>query len=436
MRPLFTIALGLLLTTLASAADNWPTWRGPNSDGIAPSSANPPTTWSDTTNIKWKAELTGRGSASPIVWGDQVFVLSATKTDRVATAAELPKRDPKFDAKTTPPTHFYKFEVMSFDKNTGKQKWRKVAAEMVPHEGHHPSHSYAAGSPTTDGKRLYVSFGSFGIYAYDLDGQLLWKRDISRMTTRLGWGEAVTPVIHGDTLILNWDQEADSKLIALNAATGETKWEVKRDERTSWNTPLIVDHAGKTQVIVNGTTRVRSYNLADGSLIWQCGGMSTNAIPSPLAANGTAYVMSGYQRYAAIAVSLDSTGDVTDSAKQLWKYGKGTPYVPSALLLDGRLYFTQANTPMLTILNAKTGKPILESERLPNVTSFYASPLAAAGRLYFVDRDGTTIVMKAGDKPELISANKLNDKTDASPAVVGKTLFLRGEKYLYAIEEK
>jgi len=171
-------------------------------------------------------------------------------------------------------------------------------------------------------------------------------------------------------------------------------------------------------------------------VLWSVAGMTTNAIPSPIAANGFAYIMSGYRGSAAVAVSLDAKGDLTDASKVAWRYGKGTPYVPSPILVDGRLYFTQANTPTLTILDAKTGKPILTDERLPNVGQLYASPMAAAGRLYFVDRQGTTLVLKAGDKPEVLSTNKLNDPIDASPVVSGKTLFLRSHKYLYAIEER
>ncbi|OWK34614.1 PQQ-binding-like beta-propeller repeat protein [Fimbriiglobus ruber] len=419
------------------AAENWPSWRGPSAVGVAPPGANPPVTWDAKTNIKWKVELPGRGSASPIVWGDQVFVVSAAKTDREAKPEELPKRDPRFDTKTSPPTHYYRFEVMSLDRQTGRTKWQHTATEAVPHEGHHPTHSYAAGSPATDGKRLYVSFGSFGIFAYDLAGNLLWKRDLGRMNTRLGWGEAVTPVVHGDYLILNWDQEADSKLIALDAATGQTRWEAKRDERTSWNTPLVVEYDGKTQVIVNGTKRVRSHDLADGKVIWEVGGMTTNAIPSAVTADGVAYVVSGYQRAAAVAVPLGATGDLTDSAgKVVWKYGKGTPYVPSPILVDGRLYFTEGNTQILTVLDAKTGKPLLAGERLSGVSSFYASPVAAAGRLYFVDRLGTTLVIKAAAEVEVLATNKLNEPIDASPAIAGKTLFLRGEKHLFAIEER
>src|SRR5579871_1246753 len=435
-----TLVLGFAVTAIAAdrgqTNDNWPSWRGPTANGVASAGANPPIHWNATTNIQWKAELPGRGSATPVVWGDQVFVITAIETDREAKPDELPKPDPRFETKTKPPTHFYRFEVLSFDRSTGKLRWRQTATEAVPHEGHHPTHSYAAGSPTTDGQRLYVSFGSFGVYAYDLGGKLIWSRDLGRLHTRLAWGEAVTPVVHGDSVILNRDQEADSKLVVLDAATGKTRWEAPRDEKSSWNTPLVVEHKGRTQVIVNGTNRVRSYDLANGHLIWEVGGMTVNAIPSPLAADEIAYVVSGYSGAAAVAVPLDSSGDLTNSDKVLWRYRKGTPYVPSPLLLEGRLYFTQVNTPLLTVLDAKTGKPIVTAERLPGVSSFYASPVAAAGRIYFVDREGTTLVLKAGDSPQVLATNRLDDPIDASPVVAGRQLFLRGEKYLYCIEEK
>ncbi|OWK40183.1 PQQ-binding-like beta-propeller repeat protein [Fimbriiglobus ruber] len=434
----FTLAAVFGLAAVSTAAgDNWPAWRGPTANGVAPPGANPPVKWDATTNIKWKTELPGRGSATPVVWGDQVFVLTAVKTGREANPEDRPKPDPRFQTKTEPPKDFYRFEVHSFHRDTGRPRWSRVAVEAVPHEGHHETHSYAGGSPTTDGKRVYASFGSFGVYAYDLDGNRLWKRDLGRINSRLGWGEAVTPVVHGESLILNWDQEGagDSKLIVLDAATGKTRWEASRDEKTSWNTPLVVEHAGRVQVIVNGTTRVRSYDLADGKVIWEVSGMTTNAIPSPLASGGVAYVVSGYRGAAALAVPLDATGDLDKSGSIAWRYAKGTPYVPSPILYDGRLYFTQGNTGTLTVLDAKTGKPLLTDERLPAVTQFYSSPVAVAGRLYFVDRQGTTVVLKAGDQPEVLATNKLGEPIDASPVVAGKTLFLRGHKHLYAIEE-
>jgi outer membrane protein assembly factor BamB len=434
------VAFGVAVTVVGADSeqtrtDNWPSWRGPTANGVAPAAANPPLHWDSATHIQWKAELPGQGSATPVVWGNQVFLVTAVETDRVAKPDELPKPDPRFETKTHPPTHFYRFEVLSFDRDTGKLRWRQVATEAVPHEGHHPTHSYAAGSPATDGKRLYVSFGSFGVFAYDLSGRLLWSRDLGRLHTRLGWGEAVTPVAQGDSLILNRDQEADSKLVVLDAATGKTRWEAKRDEKTSWNTPLVVEYRGRIQVIVNGTNRVRSYDLANGKLIWEVGGMTTNAIPSPVAGDGLVYVVSGYRGAAAVAVPLDSSGDLTHSDEVGWRYAKGTPYVPSPLLFDGRLYFTEGNSTLLTVLDTKTGKPLIAAQRLPKVSAFYASPVAAAGRIYFVGRDGTTVVLKAGDRFEVLAVNKLDDPMDASPAVAGRQLFLRGQKYLYCIAD-
>lgn len=442
-RPRFEIAdmfrvtlLLLLVVGTSPAAENWPSWRGPTANGVAPKSANPPTSWDEKTNIKWKVPIPGRGSATPVVWENKLFIVTALQTDRIAKPDELPKVDPKYQTKTTPPTNFFRFEVLCLDRESGKELWRKTATEAVPHEGHHTTHSYAAGSPATDGKRLYVSFGSFGIFAFDLDGKQLWQKDLGRMRTRLGWGEAVTPVVHDESVILNWDQEEDSKLIVLEASTGKTRWEAKRNEKTSWNTPLVVDHKQRTQVLVNATNRARSYDLADGKIIWEVGGMTTNAIPSPLAENGIAYVFSGYSGAAAVAVPLDSTGDLGTTGQVSWRYGKDTPYVPSPLLYEGRLYFTKTTTPVLTVLDAKSGKALTTAERLPKLTSLYASPMAAAGRIYISDRSGTTAVLKAGDTPEVLAVNTLRDPIDASPVVVGKTLYLRGEKFLYAIEEK
>jgi outer membrane protein assembly factor BamB len=439
-RALFLSTLIMLLTSHSRGwaddpLDNWHHWRGPKACGVAPK-ANPPIKWDAETNIKWKAPLAGRGSATPIVWGDQVFIVTSIKTKRVAEPADLPKVDPKLPTKTKAPNVYHQFVVLAFDRKTGKEQWRQVAAEKVPHEGHHPSHSYAAGSPTTDGKFLYVSFGSFGIYCYDLDGKLQWQRDLGRLNTRLAWGEAVTPVIVGDSLLLNWDQERDSALLCLDAKTGKTKWRAERDDVTSWNTPFVVEHKGIEQVIVNGTKRARSYDLKTGAELWQVGGMTVNAIPSPVAADGIAYIMSGYTGAGGVAVSLDSRGDLGMNGKTLWRIDKGTPYVPSPLLAGDRLYFTLANREFWTVLDIKTGKAILDRERLPEVSSFYGSPVAAAGRIYLTSREGTTLVLRQSDKLEVLAVNRLDDPIDASPALVGSQVFLRGEQFLYCIEEK
>jgi outer membrane protein assembly factor BamB len=439
------LLLGLSIWTsaaMACAADfatekrsNWHHWRGPFANGSA-FDADPPTKWDADTNIKWKIELPGRGSATPVVWGDKVFVLSAVKTDREASASERPKPDPRFDTKTEPPKHFYKFLVLCIDRNSGHVLWERVAAEKVPHEGHHETHSYAAGSPTTDGQFVYASFGSFGTYCYDFAGNLRWSRDLGLLHTRLGWGEAVTPVISDQSLLLNYDQEVDSALYCLETATGKTQWVAKHDEKTSWNTPLVVEHAGIKQVVTDGTKRIRSYNLATGELIWSCGGMTTNSIPSPMSFKDAALCMSGYRGAMALSIPLSSRGDLGDKGTVNWRYTSGTPYVPSAVLVYDQLYFVSGNDPLLTVLDAQTGKPILEKERLPQLKTMYASPVTAAGRVYFTDRSGTTVIVKAGDPLNVLAVNKLPETIDASPVLVGKQLFLRGEHSLYCIEEK
>ena len=427
----------LLIPVFSQAADfaalrdvNWHQWRGPRGDGVA-NHAEPPVHWDTRTNIRWKTPIPGEGSATPIIWQDSVFVLTAIKTDRAAEQAPVADAD----AKTEPPHVYYQFVVLCLDRETGAERWRKVACEAVPHAGRHQTNTYASGSPTTDGQRLYVSFGSQGLYCFSLDGQLLWQRDLGDMRTRYGWGEASTPVVHQDTLLVNWDHEGPSFITALNAATGEPRWRMDRDEVTSWATPYVVEHAGRTLAIVNGTSRVRAYDLATGQVIWECGGQTVNAIPSPLVADGVAYCMSGYRGAAAFAIPLDSVGDLTDSDQPLWQHGQGTPYVPSPILYGGQLYFTRGNSAVLSCLDAATGKPIFEQQRLPDLADLYASPVAAAGRIYFVDRDGTTQVIQAGPKLEVLAANRLEEPVDASPVLVGKQIFLRSSRHVYCIQE-
>jgi outer membrane protein assembly factor BamB len=421
---------------LATAlVDNWHQWRGPLANGSAPH-GDPPTRWAEGVNVAWKTEILGRGTSTPIVWQDQIFLLTAVDTGRPARAGDVFTPDARFEKKTKPPTTIHQFRVLCLDRRTGAILWQQTAAERVPHEGHHPTHSYAAGSPMTDGKSLYASFGSFGISCRDLHGNPRWQRDLGRMNTRFGWGEASSPVVHGDTLFVNWDQEADSMLYALDAGTGTTRWKVSRDEPTSWATPLFVEHKGRGQLIVHGTNRVRSYDPATGEVLWQCGGQTLNAIPSLIQYHDTVICMSGYKGSTCQAIPLDVRGDITDENKLAWKHTRGTPYVPSPLLAGDRLYFTQENNALLTCLDARTGQVTFDRERLPGLSTLYASPTAAAGRIYIADREGTTLVLKQGDKVEVLATNRLDETIDASPVIVGKQLFLRTEKHLYCIEEK
>ncbi len=426
----WAISASLKHPACSFAADaHWRQWRGPTANGLA--DADPPIQWDAATNVRWQAPIPGAGSATPIVWEDRIFVLTAIETDVVP--AHPPK--PHDTAKTTPPDHEYQFVVICLDRTTGDELWQRVAIQEVPHEGLHGTNSYASGSPVTDGERLYASFGSRGIFCFDLDGNEIWDRDLGDMRTRFGWGEAVTPALHGDSLVVNWDHEDQSFIVCLDAVTGDERWRLDRDEPTSWATPCIVEHDGRTQVIVNGTNRVRSYDLENGEVIWECGGQTVNAIPSPLVVGDVAYCTSGYRGAAMFAIPLDAQGDITDSSTPLWSFDRATPYVPSPIVTADRVYFTAQNNGTLTCLDAATGDVIFGPERLPGIDSLYASPIAAANRLYFVSRDGTTLVLQQSDSLDVLAINRLDDPIDASPVALDRQLFLRGASHLYCFEE-
>jgi outer membrane protein assembly factor BamB len=326
--------------------------------------------------------------------------------------------------------------VLCLDRNSGRELWRQVAAEEVPHEGGHETNTHASGSPVTDGKHLYVSFGSRGVYCYDLDGNLQWKRDLGRMETRNDFGEGSSPALYQDTLVIPWDHEGQSFIIALDARTGETRWKVDRDEPTTWATPLIVPYKGRVQVITNGTNRVRSYDLNTGQVIWECGGQAQNPIATPVTDGSIVYCMTGHRGYAVYAIPLGVTGDVTDTDKVLWHREDAGSYVSSPVLYKGQLYFTKGREGVIVSLDAKTGEPIIPQQRLPGAKSLYASPVAAADRIYFTDRDGTTIVIRHGSELQVLATNKLPEGIDASPAIIGKEMFLRGAEHLYCIVEQ
>ena len=410
----------------------WAQWRGPNANGTAANSARPPTKWDLSTNVRWSVKLPGEGSSTPIVWQDQIFLLSAEATTRKTETPPVADET----SKTVPPDVYYRFWVTSIDRGTGKTRWQRLATEQVPHAGKHQTNTYAAGSPTTDGERLYVSFGSQGIYCYSLDGELIWQSDLGNMTTRFGWGEAVTPVLAGDLLIVNWDHEVGSFITALDARTGKEVWKVDRaKEVTSWNTPLVVENNGRQLLVVNGTDRARAYDAKSGKELWSCGGQTVNAIPCPVRFEDTVICMSGYRGSLAVAIPIDSQGDISGSSQTRWKIEQGTPYVPSPALSGTRLYFTGINADILTCLDARTGKPLAERKRLSGVVSLYSSPLVAGGHVYFVGREGTTVVIKDDESLETVAVNKLSGTIDASPVAVGNDLLLRSWDTLYCIGE-
>jgi outer membrane protein assembly factor BamB len=521
-------------------AENWPTWRGPAANGVAPG-GNPPTEFSESKNVQWKTKVPGSGSSTPVIWGDQVFIMTAEKTgkkvaaaaggesrereqgaerrqrpdgerpegrgrgeqgsrggdrprpdgDRGSRGGERPRPDggsfnreefiKRFDkngdgelndaerdamrdelrqqfgggrgGERSPrsgrssrgrggfgggskPTEEYRYVLMSLDRNTGKENWRRVAATQVPHEGHHRDHGYASGSPVTDGEHIIVSFGSRGLYCYDMKGKLQWKKDFGDMRMRNSFGEGTSPALHGDTVVLLWDHEGDSALYALDKKTGKLKWKTDRNEASGWCTPVVTIHDGVTQVIVNGTRAVRSYQLSDGKLLWQCSGQTSNAIPSVVVDENFAYAMSGFRGAHLAAIKLGGSGDLTDSKSVSWTANRGTPYTPSPLLSNGRIWYLSGNNGVLSVRDTKSGKLLVEGERLDGVSGVYASPVSAGGRVYIAGRNGTVSVLKDSAKLEVLATNELDDKFDCSPAVVGNQMFLRGKEHLYCIATK
>ncbi len=454
------------LTASNAGAENWPQWRGPEHNGSSPT-ADPPVQWSEDSNIRWKIELPGRGSSTPIIWGDRLFVLSALATDRQAEpvaqgdpsgAGTAPPAADRPAAAAAPgpgspraggpprggrggggrfgggsaPTTYHQFLVLAYDRHSGEELWRRVATEQVPHEAGHGTNTFASSSPVTDGKHLWVNFGSRGVYCYDLDGNQVWQRDLGKMQTRSQFGEASSPALQDGKLIIPWDHEGQSQLFALDAKTGETLWQVERDEPTTWATPLITSWQGSWQVVTNGK-RVRSYALETGELLWEAGGQVDNPIPTPVRYQDFVIAMTGYRGNAIHAIKLDAQGDVTGTDAVLWSRDDAAPYVASPVLYDGRLYFTKSRDGILSSVDAETGEAVITQKRLPQISSIYASPVAAKDRIYITGREGATVVLRHGPEFEVLATNQLDDVLDASPVMIGDLMYLRGEKFLYCI---
>jgi outer membrane protein assembly factor BamB len=417
-------------SSAATAEHSWGQWRGPLATGVAPH-ADPPLTWSETENLRWKSELPGKGHSSPVVWGERVFVTSA-----------IPWGDPiepiVDDAPGThdsiPVTRSHRFEALGLDRRDGKILWRTLLREEVPHEGGHVTGSYASASPATDGAVVIASFGSRGLHALDVQGTILWQRDLGRMSTLHAHGEGSTPLLHGETVVVVFDHQGESFIAAFDRLTGEPRWRVARDEPTSWATPIALAHDGRTQVIVSGTNRVRAYDLANGAVLWECGGLSSNVVCSPVAGGGLVFSGSSYERQALFALDLArAKGDVTGSEAVLWVRRRATPYVPSLLLLEDSLYFLHHYQGFLARVDARTGAEPRKALRLEGVDDVYASPVAAAGRIYVTDRSGVTVVLRHGPEPEVLARNVLDDSFSASAALTGRELFLRGARFLYCL---
>ena len=426
-----TLAAGVAIAAPPAGSDiegGWPAWRGPSRTGSAPG-GNPPIEWSESKNVRWKKAVPGLGLSSPIVWGERLYLTTAVPTgEKAENAPPAGRRD------GIPPDQVLSYEVLALDRADGSTVWKRTVRTEAPSGGTHPDGTWASGSPVTDGEVLIAFFGSQGLYAFDLDGTELWRRDFGDMRTRLGFGEGSSPALYRDRVFVIWDHEDESFMIALDKTTGQEIWRRDRDEMTAWTTPLVVEHGGRTQVITSATNRVRSYDADTGEPIWQATGMTLNAIPSPVYSDGVVYLTSGFRGSKLLAVRLDGAeGDVTGTEQVIWSVDRDTPYVPSPLLHDGVIYFTKSNSGILSAYEAATGEALYANQRLGAVRNVYASPVGVGDRVYFSSRDGEFLVAKAGPTFEVLAESELDDRFDASPAIVGDVIYLRGRRNLYCI---
>jgi len=418
-----TLCLTLVLFVASfqcpTMADNWAHWRGPTGNGVA-INANPPIHWSSTKNVKWKVAIPGRGSGSPVIWDGRVFVVTAVPVGDDA-AAPLPKSA---------------FKLLCFDRSNGQLLWDRTAIVATPHQKTHATHGFASASPCTDGEHVYAHFGSRGLYCYTMDGLLKWSRtDFGKMDTRMNFGEGSSPTLEGDKILVPWDHEGPSSLYALDKSTGETIWKTDRDEPSCWATPLVVEHNGTKQVVMNGQTCARAYDLETGKKLWRCGGQAQRPVTSAVAADGLAFIGSGYQGAFLGAFRLDGRGDIEDTDHVAWTLDHDTPDIASPLLSDGRLYFHKAKSGILSCVDAATGEPHYMAVRIPGLKTIYASPIAVGGNVFLTGRSGTTVVIEDANQLNIVASNSVGETVDATPAPVDNELFIRGEDHLFCIAE-
>ena len=414
----------------ADPLDQWPQWRGPLGTGAAPR-ADPPVAWSEDHGVRFKTRLPGLGHSTPIVWGDRVFLSAA-----VPHGAELeaPAEHDHGAHHNLPASRRLKFVVLAVDRGSGEILWQTTVRDEQPHEGTHETGSWASNSAVTDGEHVWAFFGSRGLHCLDFAGAVVWRKDFGDMRTRHGHGEGSSPALHGDTVVVNWDHQGESFVVAVDKRSGEQRWRVARDEITSWSTPLVVDHGAGAQVIVSATGRVRSYDLATGRVVWDVGGLSRNVVASPVAADGLVVVGGSYDWQKMLAIRLEGArGDLAGTEAIVWSRDRHAPYVPSPLAYEGRLYFLKHSQALLMALDLATGEELYGPLRIRGLHNVFASPVAAGGRVYVASREGVTAVIRAGPEPELLAINRLDDTFSASPAVVGGELFLRGQEYLYCL---
>ena len=435
----FTFVFAVLLAD----ADNWSQFRGPLSNQL-PDETQVPVEWSNDLNVQWKFKVPGRGWSSPIVWGDKVFVATAVK-DEVSQPPpnDSDKQPDKDRGKSDSRNAVYRLELYCLEKSTGKQLWKRLAFEGKPRVATHSGNTYASETPVTDGERVYVYFGMMGVYCYDFSGNLVWQKDLGAYPMEGDWGTGSSPVLHGNHLYLQIDSEDESFLVALDTKTGEQQWRVSRDEPSNWSSPIIWKNTLRTELVTAGQ-KVRSYDPRSGAVLWELDMGGGRSCTSPVGDDGHLYVGNEERKGGGgflFAVKAGAKGDITPKAGEstsagvVWTQPKSGLSMASPLLYQGLIYVFGRKRPAVNCYNAKTGEPIYKGTRVPGAKAFWASPWAYDGKVFGLDDTGTTHVLSAGSKFEVLAKNTIDDTFWASAAVSHGALIFRGVDYVYCIQQ-
>jgi outer membrane protein assembly factor BamB len=423
---------------------NWPSFRGPNASGIGDGQF-PPTAWNATneTNVFWKTAIPGFGHSSPVVWNERIFVTTAVSGDTKAK----PKVGLYGDVDSVNDQTAHTWRVFCLDKRGGKILWEQTCSTGVPKVKRHMKASHANPTPAVDDRHVVASFGSEGIYCYNHDGKLLWKRDLGVLDSGwfydpdYQWGFGSSPIIFRDRVIVQCDVGKNSFIAAYDLDSGKELWLTRREEIPSWGTPTMVEASGHIELVTNATKFIRGYDPMTGKELWRLGKNAEITVPTPIFGQGLIYVTSGYRPIQPIyAIRPGAKGDISLPEKKeasdsiAWSKSKGGPYMPTPIVYCDYLY-TCSNAGIVTCYEAKTGKQVYQ-KRLGGSGGYTASPVAADGRLYFTGEEGEIRVIKAGPTFELLAVNKMADVCMATPAIADGMIFVRTQQFLYGIGRK
>lgn len=425
------VIVALLATAAATSTfAAWPQWRGPLNTGMALGDA--PLRWDDTRNVRWRLAIPGRGHSTPVMAGNRLFLTTAVPTGRVTRPPNRSRAGGGADDGLE-----HRFEVLAVDRDRGTVVWQRTAAVATPHEGYHRLYgSYASNSPVTDGSRVFAFFGSRGLFAYDLDGTLLWQKDFGvQMRMDQAFGEGTPLALHDGRLLLHFDHLDTGFMVMLDPATGREIWRTARTEPYNWAGPYVATHDGRRQIILSGLT-VRGYDFETGKQLWEAAGLGENTIPQPVQHGDLVFAMSGHTVNRLMAIRLGRTGTLTGTDAIVWSTTRGTSYTPSPLLHDGRLYVL-TDSGLFSSLDAATGRPLHQMARMPNPYNFKASPVGANGKIYLASEEGDVVVVGMGDTFEVLAVNTMaNQSLIASPIIVDGDIYLRSRTHLFRIGER